>query len=617
MQREYIFPGVSSYCCLLVIATHTRLVQSKMDFTRLQHLKFDLHSSNTTLTSLPSTLLEALIPGYGIFSQIIFRLLGFDIGLVVSGCLVLFGIAKGAQYAYYKTYELFASYFMSSVEIEDGDQLFGQLMEWIAEQRMTKRSRDLKAVTKWVSAYEDSDEEQNAKDEDVLDESGIFNYEKWASNIPPRYEPNYGNDRFWFEGRIFTFARTRREKQRSLWSDTEDQFLVISCVGRSTEPIKELLNFVKRWTLTKENKMTSVYRPAPKEERMRECAWDRQSCRPSRPMSTVSLDQQQKAKIVMDINEYLHPASARWYAARGIPYRRGYLFHGPPGTGKTSLSFALAGIFGLDIYCISLMEVGLTESDLSKLFTTLPRRCIVLLEDIDSAGLRRADDPPPASDASDASSDTNTDDSLTKVSKTDALKLPGTQQAAGGFKSLISLSGLLNTIDGAASHEGRVLIMTTNHPEKLDPALIRPGRVDLQVQFTLATHEQTRDIFKRMYSTDRDDNPPSSSGQPKPTTTSSTPTQQGTFSSTREDDSFLDLLSREPELSVDIEPEKLSAMSEEFAAEVPEGKFSPAEIQGFLLTRKKEPERALKEVGAWREELLEVKGRRGKVVGVQ
>ncbi|KAF2448826.1 BCS1-like ATPase-like protein [Karstenula rhodostoma CBS 690.94] len=572
-----------------------------MDFSRLNSLKFDLGSANATLPSLPSTLLDALIPGYGIFSQVVFRLLGFDIGLLVSGCLVVIGLAKGGQYLYHRVYAIFASYFMSSVQIEDEDQLFRQVVEWIAEQNMTRVSRDLMAVTKWVSAYEDSDEEQNAKDEDVLDESGIFNYEKWASNIPPRYEPNFGSDRFWHAGRMFAFSRTKKEKPKSIWNSSDTQFLVIQCVGRSTEPIKELLNHIKRWTLTKEHKMTSVYRPAPKEER-RDCAWDRQSCRPSRPMSTVSLDQEQKAKIVMDINEYLHPASARWYAARGIPYRRGYLFHGPPGTGKTSLSFALAGIFGLDIYCISLMEIGLTESDLNKLFTTLPRRCIVLLEDIDSAGLRRTDD-----DTSDASSDATPSEDGVKVESLP--KLPGA--APPVIKSLISLSGLLNTIDGAASHEGRVLIMTTNHPDKLDPALIRPGRVDLQVIFTLATRAQSRDIFMRMYSTT------SSSPQtqipatkpPRPTTPNP---QQPALSSTREDDEFLALLAREPELDV-VERVELGGMAEEFAQALPEGRFSPAEIQGFLLTRKKEPRRALGEVGAWRDGVLGDRGRgRGK-----
>ncbi|KAF1969365.1 P-loop containing nucleoside triphosphate hydrolase protein [Bimuria novae-zelandiae CBS 107.79] len=535
-----------------------------MDFSQLNSLKFDFLSTNSSLPSLPSTLLDALIPGYGIFSQVIFRLLGFDIGLLVSGCLVVIGLSKGGQYFYSPAYGLFASYFMSSVQIEDDDQLFRQVVEWIAEQNMARVSRDLMAVTKWVSAYDDSDEEQNTKDEDVLDESGIFNYEKWASNIPPR------------------------------------------CVGRSTEPIKELLNHIKKWTLTKEHKMTSVYRPAPKKDR-RDCAWDRQSCRPSRPMSTVSLDQEQKAKIVMDMNEYLHPSSARWYAARGIPYRGGYLFCGPPGTGKTSLSFALAGIFGLDIYCISLMEVGLTESDLNKLFTTLPRRCIVLLEDIDSAGLRRTDDSLVAVDATDASSEGTPSEDGVKVDVTP--KLPGGALHTRGIKSLISLSGLLNTIDGAASHEGRVLIMTTNHPEKLDPALIRPGRVDLQVQFTLATRSQTRDIYKRMYSTASETLKPAA---PSKLSRPSTPTsKQPNLSSAREDEEFLELLTREPQYDA-VDLKQLGNMAEEFASKIPEGTFSPAEIQGFLLTRKKEPIRALAEVEEWRDGELKRRREKGR-----
>lgn len=573
-----------------------------MDFTKLNNLSFDLGSANATLPSLPSTLLDALIPGYGIFSQVVFRLLGFDIGLLVSGCLVVIGLTKGGQYLYYRAYAVFAAYCMSSVQIEDDDQLFRQVVEWIAEQNMTRVSRDLMAVTKWVSAYEDSDEEQNAKDEDVLDESGIFNYEKWASNIPPRYEPNFGSDRFWHAGRMFTFSRSKKEKPRSIWNSNDTQFLVIQCVGRSTEPIKELLNHIKRWTLTKEHKMTSVYRPAPKEER-RDCAWDRQSCRPSRPMSTVSLDQEQKAKIVMDINEYLHPASARWYAARGIPYRRGYLFHGPPGTGKTSLSFALAGIFGLDIYCISLMEIGLTESDLNKLFTTLPRRSVVLLEDIDSAGLRRTDDDTP----SDASTPSESDDGV----KVEALtRLPGVGAALSGpLKSLISLSGLLNAIDGAASHEGRVLIMTTNHVSKLDPALIRPGRVDLQVHFTLATRAQTRDIFTRMYTSPATATPTLPSPPPSKPSRPATPTPAPALSSTREDEAFLELLTREPELDV-VDSAALERMADAFAEALPEGKFSPAEIQGFLLTRKKDPRKAVEEVGAWRDGVLERRGKR-------
>lgn len=592
-----------------------------MDFIKLQAARFDLAgNTNATTASLPSTLLDSLIPGYGIVSQIIFRVLGFDIGLAVSGVLVIFALAKGGQFFYSKSYELFSGYFMSSIQVEEDDELFNQIMEWIAEQNMTKNSRDLMAVTKWVSAYEESDEEANASDEDVLDETGIFNFEKWASNIPPRYVPNFGSDRFYYNKRMFVFSRTRREKKgQSLWGRSEDQQLDIKCIGRSTEPIKELLNYIKRWTLTKDNKMTAIHRPAPKEERSN-YAWDRQSLRPSRPMSSVSLDQKQKANIVMDINEYLHPASARWYAARGIPYRRGYLFYGPPGTGKTSLSFAVAGIFGLDIFCLSLMEVGLTESDLNKLFAQLPRRCIVLLEDIDSAGLRRPDEPEEVVEkAEESASETSTDDgSMAKVSKPEVLAKTVLQKSSGGaFRSLISLSGLLNAIDGVASHEGRVLIMTTNCPEKLDAALIRPGRVDLQVQFTLSTREQAGDIFRRMYSTELDEKKEEEEKEQK--TSKKAPvaeSKKAKWSGTKEDDEFLELLTRDPVLDI-VEPEKLKQMSQEFADQIPENTFSPAEIQGFLLMRKKEPSRALKDVVKWRDSLLDAKAKDTKVLEVQ
>ena len=141
------------------------------------------------------------------------------------------------------------------------------------------------------------------------------------------------------------------------------------------------------------------------------------------------------------------PATARWYANRGIPYRRGYLFHGPPGTGKSSLTFALAGVFGLDIHVVSLLEPTLTEEELGMLFAHLPARCIVLLEDIDTAGLIKreptdADDKDATSAASDPASNEWNVMSLTKALK------KANQLSEEEKKKGISLSGLLNIIDG-------------------------------------------------------------------------------------------------------------------------------------------------------------------------
>lgn len=555
-----------------------------MDFSRLQNLGPGLLSSNTSATSLPSTFLESFVPGYGILSHIILRLFGVDIGLVASGCVVIFGLSHAASFCNSYVQSYFDRYFTSSISIDGDDALYWSAVSWITEQRMTKISRDLRAQTKTRSTRHES-EDNSDDDSDTSNNERIFNYGRWASNVPPQYEPNYGIDRFDHGGRTFTLLRDRKDK-KSWWADQYEESMTIRCLGRSTRPIKDLLVHIKQWTLKNEDQTTSIYRPLPKGgENSGEAGWDRQSNRACRPMRTVSLDHNQKRIIVSDINEYLQPETRRWYDARGIPYRRGYLFHGPPGTGKTSLSFALAGIFGLQIYCISLSEIGLTEADLNKLFISLPRRCIVLLEDIDSAGLRRDDEPPSVEPTSSSAP------SVTKPPVTDT---------SGPRKSLISLAGLLNVIDGVASHEGRVLIMTTNHPENLDDALTRPGRVDLRVSFSLATCTQIKDIFMRMYGVQtrkaKDGNQTSLSPEPKPRSPR-VPVDED------DEDDVEDLLFKKPAVQT-LNKDTLKQMAQEFADKLPEGRFSPAAIQGYLLTRKREPQRALSEVCTWRDEHL-------------
>jgi len=127
----------------------------------------------------------------------------------------------------------------------------------------------------------------------------------------------------------------------------------------------------------------------------------------------------------------------------------------------------------------------------------------------------------------------------------------------------ISLSGLLNAVDGVASAEGVVLIMSTNHPEKLDDALIRDGRVDLKIEFTLPRKEELRRLFIRMY--------------------------------------------RSPyETAV---PAELDDMAEAFATRLSENIFSAAEIQGFLLDRKNDAQDALAAVSQWAKDKMAAKAK--------
>lgn len=122
------------------------------------------------------------------------------------------------------------------------------------------------------------------------------------------------------------------------------------------------------------------------------------------------------------------------------------MLYGPPGTRKSSFSLSVAGELDLDIYIISVP--GVNDEMFKDLFTKLPQRCVVLLEDIDAVGTVNNSSRP---------------------------------------KEPVSMSGLLNTLDGVASQDGRVLIMTTNHVEKLDEALIRPGRIEGKPSFSLLT----------------------------------------------------------------------------------------------------------------------------------
>ncbi|KAH7039771.1 BCS1 N terminal-domain-containing protein [Microdochium trichocladiopsis] len=181
-----------------------------------------------------------------------------------------------------------------------------------------------------------------------------------------------------------------------------------------------------------------------------------------RPLHSVVLDKGVKEGIVADVRDFLNRRS--WYADRGIPYRRGYLLYGPPGSGKSSFIQALAGELDYGVAMVNLSEVGVTDDKLAFLLTKLPERTILLLEDADSAFVnrRRRDE----------------------------------DGYAGGT---VTFSGLLNALDGLSAGEERIAFLTTNHIERLDPALIRPGRVDLMLRIGEASRYQAGQMWDRFY----------------------------------------------------------------------------------------------------------------------
>ncbi|KAI0398251.1 P-loop containing nucleoside triphosphate hydrolase protein [Xylariaceae sp. FL0594] len=575
-------------------------------------------------TLLPLVGLRGLAPVY----QIVESALGWDPTylLAVLGCVWAFNMLL-QQIPDFFDY-LLMKYMMSTVHITNGDDIYYHLMAWLSKQPELVNSRFIMAETVRRRIWEDEDISTIGRDS-----SGMYlNFSRQEARTRPKYVPAPGQHTFRWNGWYFRLQRRKAsilsdEYGLAAFKDQDD--LIISCISRSPGPIKELLAHAKEQYYSQHEARTTVKRPSPEKMRQSHHNWQVVASRPVRDMRTVILDQEQKLQVLADMNEYLHPATPRWYANRGIPLRRGYLFHGPPGTGKTSLSFSLAGVFGLDIYVISLLEPSLTEEDLGNLFTSLPRRCIILLEDIDTAGLRRTGEEKPADGEEPAVADA--DSGAAKESGENVAKKSASDSGALDIKELakalkqetedqkkgISLSGLLNAIDGVSSHEGRILIMTTNRPESLDSALIRPGRVDLQVQFTNATKEQASELFLRIY--DGDEERPRMEGPTLSTSSTerSTPVHEKASSDQVSNGNAKSVPGTGSGADLDISASELPDYARRFGEMIPDGQFSPAEIQGYLLKRKKTPRKALEEAESWIAALRQQKAKKSKIVQVQ
>ncbi|KUI72952.1 putative mitochondrial chaperone BCS1-B [Cytospora mali] len=366
----------------------------------------------------------------------------------------------------------------------------------------------------------------------------------------PIYLPVTNKLDFWLGGSYF-WMNLRKEKILS-WKgyNVPTNFLDIYCFtwNRSNKPIKDLLKMIRQHHAARRSHKTVIW--APNHEDQEDWSWKEVSRRNKRSIDTVIIDKQQLNTIINDFKTFLSGPGIRWYKERGLPLRLGYLFSGPPGTGKSSMAFALAGKFGLPIYMLNLAATKLTDAALEDLFSNLPFHSIILLEDIDATkSMTRKSSEPEEQDDNDG------DDDKQKEKKKK--------------QSCITLSGLLNAIDGVAASEGRILIMTTNHIELLDEALIRTGRADRIITFTNATRQMAQDLYIHAYT--------------------------GTRWIQRQADN-----ANEPSINAEgWTDEDIQALSKEFAAKIQDEEFSPALLQQYFKDFRAEPRRAVRELEDW------------------
>ena len=300
----------------------------------------------------------------------------------------------------------------------------------------------------------------------------------------------------------------------------------------------------------------------------------------------------------------------------GIPFRRGYLLHGAPGSGKTSMIHSIAGELGLSIYILSLTVTSLNDNSLKSLISQLPKSCILLMEDIDAAftcGLPRREITGPEMHAPSIRTE-NTGEGA------DGTQGPGGREGGGNFNG-VTLSGLLNALDGIAAQEGRILFATTNDYAALDPALLRPGRLDLHIEFGLASEHQARELFKRFYTSspdvpaeEDDEEEDESEKDPGHASRTNCPVRDSADSVPSTEDSQL-LAIPEGVKSVyvgmtraghgfQLPPKKATALAERFAATIPPHTFSMATLQGYLMAYKVRPYVAVEEAPAWVEKKM-------------
>ncbi|CAH0014433.1 unnamed protein product [Clonostachys rhizophaga] len=382
-------------------------------------------------------MVELLIPGFAIISNAISQIFSGQL----SGCtqiLCLFVLGALSKPYLFQLRDWFLEFFQEwTVHIRPYEETYNMVQGWILFHKSDCTAR---SVLVTIGARQDNEDKFNT-----------------CSKKPLSYLPWEGVFYFWYKRNLLIYRTTHTDLGFRI-----EEKVSISYISRSPSILKDFISECHRQYLKTLRNKTIIYRNQGNN-------WKIDATVDTRPLSTVILNKCLKEKVVRDLAKFLDPETRRWYSDRRIPYKRGYLFYGPPGTGKTSFSISIAGELDMNIYIFSIPNID--DRNLKDLFASLPERYITLLEDIDVIGAaspQHFNPPEPHNNTAIRSS--------------------------GG----VSLSSVLNTLDGVSSQVNRIFILTTNHLHKLDKAIIRPGRVDIKAEFELASKPIAKAMFTYM-----------------------------------------------------------------------------------------------------------------------
>ena len=283
---------------------------------------------------------------------------------------------------------------------------------------------------------------------------------RWGSEERTTFSVGYGHHFLWHKGLPLMLEL---EKDTGNQTEYDKESLVFTKLGRSKEKFASLMRDIE--LESKDDDKIKFYKFDNEWECLKEIK--------KRSLDSVFIESAKKNGLIKRLTEFIE--SEKWYIDSGIPYQLGILLYGPPGTGKTSFIKAIASHLNYPIYFIPASQL----IKLERAFEKLTEKSIVVIEDIDCQTITH--------------SRTDEDDNISKASGKNAL------DALKSEFSEIGLSEILNTIDGFCGVDGRILIATTNHIEKLDPALLRPGRFDIKFEMTHVTRESLTSFIRAYF----------------------------------------------------------------------------------------------------------------------
>ncbi|KAH9986217.1 hypothetical protein BJV74DRAFT_775047 [Russula compacta] len=553
---------------------------------------------------------------------------------VVDGMklVVLGGTVETARRMSSSAWSSFVNSFFLTAHFSEEDYPYEWLMLWLSRRPEWQRSREFETTTNSSSpgyyGYRESDGA-------FVDDDGADEEASGKTRMRVVFQPTTDTTHtIFYRGH---WLRVRRGRKSNGY-----EMLSISVIARSNSILKQLVLQAKKEYEAEAVHRIQIYFADSYG------SWRYTDSRHKRPLSSIVLNKGVKEMLVADAKDFLK--SEKWYADRGIPFRRGYLLYGVPGSGKSSLIHALAGELMLDIYVVSLSSSWINDSTLTTLMGRVPSRCIVLLEDLDAAFTRsvsRAKDKEKEKEKKKSDSKSDNEEESSSGSSSRSRRNRNKENLSD--VNTLTLSGLLNALDGVAAAEGRILFATTNHLEQLDPALCRPGRMDVWIEFKNASKYQAENLFRNFFPSADADPPATLDSDPdleslempapsSPATTqlsslydtlsalSSTSSRSGSLSPllsptppgsrSRRSESVCSRAGAKnetPEAPSDAEElaaacalavppltaARLAELAKQFADAIPDEGFSVAALQGYLLKNKSRPEAAAEGAAGW------------------